>query len=315
VILSVEALSWTTSEPGSGVAEHALIAEVAASPGALLLERLQPTPPKAIGQGNHEPLLARGEPRDQPSQLPKLSLIHDRCLHVPVLLRWCMSAPNDSSLIVDRWTFHLDPGTRQLGRHQKMFTFCSAARLYDWDREGYAAGPGSAMVSDAVHRGGRMPYLVRHAHAGNKRAWAGPDSARPLSIAGRQEAHGLLTRLRDHPISRILSSPSVRCLETVEPLAQRRGHRVESADVLGVDADPTDLVALLLDPASARAVLCSHGELIGAALTRLVGERFKGDSLSWPKGSTWVLKVTEGRIEDARYLPPLRLQGSEAGYY
>ena len=150
---------------------------------------------------------------------------------------------------------------------------------------------------------------------GNKRAWAGPDSARPLSIAGRQEAHGLLTRLRDYPISRILSSPSVRCLQTVEPLAQRRGHRVESADVLGVDADPTDLVALLLDPATARAVLCSHGELIGAALTRLVGERFEGDSLSWPKGSTWVLKVTEGRIEDARYLPPLRLQGSEAGYY
>ena len=58
-----------------------------------------------------------------------------------------------------------------------------------------------------VHRGGRMPYLLRHAHAGNKRAWAGPDSARPLSNAGRQEAHGLLTQLRDYPISRILSSP------------------------------------------------------------------------------------------------------------
>jgi hypothetical protein len=37
--------------------------------------------------------------------------------------------------------------------------------------------------------------------------------------------------------------------------------------------------------------------------------------LSWPKGSTWVLKVTEGRIEDARYLPPLRLEDTEAGYY
>jgi hypothetical protein len=102
VISWLEALSWTTSEPGSGVAEHALIAEVAASPGALPLERLQPIPPKAVGQGNHEPLLARGEPGDQPGQLPKLSLIHDRCLHVSVLLRWCMSAPNDSSLIVDR---------------------------------------------------------------------------------------------------------------------------------------------------------------------------------------------------------------------
>jgi phosphohistidine phosphatase SixA len=160
-----------------------------------------------------------------------------------------------------------------------------------------------------------MPYLLRHAHAGTKRAWAGPDSARPLSRAGRQEAHGLLTQLLDYPISRILSSPTVRCLQTVEPLAQHCGLRAESADVLGVDADPTDLVALLLDPAAAEAVLCSHGELIGAALIRLVGERFESDSLSWPKGSTWVLKVTEGRIEDARYLPPLRLEDTEAGYF
>jgi len=142
-------------------------------------------------------------------------------------------------------------------------------------------GRAAAVFGFPVHQGGRMPYLLRHAHAGNKRAWAGPDSTRPLSNAGRQ----------------------------------RRGLRVESADVLGVDADPTDLVALLLDPATAEAVLCSHGELIGAALIRLVGERFEGDSLSWPKGSTWVLKVTEGRIEDARYLPPLRLEDAEAGYY
>jgi phosphohistidine phosphatase SixA len=84
-----------------------------------------------------------------------------------------------------------------------------------------------------------MPYLLRHAHAGNKHGWLGPDRARPLSGAGRREAHGLLTQLRDYPISRILSSPTVRCLQTVEPLGQRRGLRVESADVLGVDADPT----------------------------------------------------------------------------
>ena len=154
-----------------------------------------------------------------------------------------------------------------------------------------------------------MPYLLRHAHAGTKRAWAGPDSERPLSSAGREEAYGLLTQLHDDPISRILSSPTVRCLQTVEPLAQRRSLRVESADVLGVNADLTDLVALLLDPAAAHAVLCSHGELIGAALTQLVGERFEDDSLSWPKGSTWVLEVTEGHVQAPRYLPPLRLQG------
>jgi hypothetical protein len=101
VISSVEVPTWTTSEPGTGIPEHALIAKVAASPGALPLERLQPSPSEAVGQGNHEPLPARGERGDQPGQQPKLSLINDRCLHVPALMRWCMSAPNVSSLLVD----------------------------------------------------------------------------------------------------------------------------------------------------------------------------------------------------------------------
>jgi broad specificity phosphatase PhoE len=158
-----------------------------------------------------------------------------------------------------------------------------------------------------------MPYLLRHAHAGNKRTWQGPDILRPLSSAGRLEAHGLLTQLRDYPITRIVSSPTVRCLQTVEPLARRRGLPVERADALGVDADPDALVALLLDPTASETVLCSHGELIGAVVKRLVGPGHNGDSLTWAKGSAWVLSVDSGHLQQARYLPPLRLQDAEAG--
>jgi broad specificity phosphatase PhoE len=160
-----------------------------------------------------------------------------------------------------------------------------------------------------------MPYLVRHAHAGDKRAWQGPDSLRPLSAAGRQEAHGLLTQLRDYRISRILSGSAVRCLETVQPLAERRGLRLETADALGVDADSTGLVALLLDPAATEMVLCSHGELIGEALTRLLGHDLDGDGVVWPKGSTWALQVQDGQVQHRHYLPPLRLHDVKAGYY
>jgi hypothetical protein len=59
---------------------------------------------------------------------------------------------------------------------------------------------------------------------------------------------------------------------------------------------PPTLVALLLDPAADEAVVCSHGELIGAALKRL-------------------LEVDGGRLQHGRYLPPLRLHDAEAGYY
>jgi phosphohistidine phosphatase SixA len=160
-----------------------------------------------------------------------------------------------------------------------------------------------------------MPYLVRHAHAGDKHAWTGPDGLRPLSGPGRREAHGLLTQLRDYQIGRILSSPAVRCLQSVEPLARRRGLAVESVDRLGVEADTAGLVALLLDPVFAEAVVCSHGELIGATLERLVGRAVDADHLIWPKGSTWVLEVDDGQLHHSRYLPPLRLHDSDAGYY
>jgi broad specificity phosphatase PhoE len=70
----------------------------------------------------------------------------------------------------------------------------------------------------------------------------------PLSEAGHREAHGLLTQLRDYPIARILSSPAVRCLQTVEPLAVRRGLTAEINEGLGVEGDPAALEALLVDP-------------------------------------------------------------------
>jgi 8-oxo-dGTP diphosphatase len=172
------------------------------------------------------------------------------------------------------------------------------------------------MVSGLQQAGGAVLYLVRHAHAGDKRAWRGPDSLRPLSDPGRREAHGLLTQLRDYPITRIVSSPAVRCLQTVEPLAQRRGLPVESADALGVEADPAGLAELLVDGAADATLLCSHGELIGAALTRLLEPDLADvGRLTWPKGSTWVLEVANDQVRSARYLPPLRLQDAQAGYY
>ena len=136
-----------------------------------------------------------------------------------------------------------------------------------------------------------------------------------MSAAGHQEAHGLLTQLRDYRIGRILSGPALRCQQTVQPLADRRGLRVGTADALGVDGDWTGLVALLLDPAATETVLCSHGELIGEALARLLGHDVNGESLVWPKGSTWAREVQDGQVQDRHYLAPLRLHDVKAGYY
>jgi len=158
-----------------------------------------------------------------------------------------------------------------------------------------------------------MPYLLRHAHAGDKRAWTGPDLMRPLSTAGHREADGLLTQLRDYPIGRILSSPAVRCLQTVEPL----GHpaRADGGDQRGPRGGgrPGGVGGTAGGPGAGELLVCSHGELIGTVLRRLVRGQLAADS--WPKGSTWVLEADGGQVQRSRYLPPPRRQDTNPGYH
>jgi broad specificity phosphatase PhoE len=149
-----------------------------------------------------------------------------------------------------------------------------------------------------------MIYLLRHAHAGNKRTWSGPDDRRPLSATGRREAAGLVTLLHDRPIATILSSPALRCEQTVRPLAERRGLPVGLEGRLDVDADLDD-AASLIRPDLGDVVLCSHGELIGQLLGLLKerGAPIDQDA-RWPKGSTWLLRLNGDRVAEATYLPP-----------
>ena len=71
--------------------------------------------------------------------------------------------------------------------------------------------------------------LVRHARAVSKREWAGPDLLRPLDDVGERQAMGLVDTLAETPIRRLGSSPALRCVQTLEPLASHHGivHRDE----------------------------------------------------------------------------------------
>ena len=153
-----------------------------------------------------------------------------------------------------------------------------------------------------------MLLLVRHAHAGEKHRWPGPDRLRPLSAAGQAEAAGLLVRLEDFPVGRILSSPTVRCQQTVQPLADDRHLRVELLPALGVGADPAAALALLAEVQAQDAVVCTHGEMLGELLLHLVVEGLAVDHpMTWPKGSTWLLEGADGQFRSGRYLTPLHL--------
>ncbi len=154
-----------------------------------------------------------------------------------------------------------------------------------------------------------MRYLVRHGDAGDKHLWVGADDDRPLSSTGQREALGLVALLAGCSVDEIVSSPAVRCAQTVQPLAEQRGLVVRTDVALSVDADPERAVALLLDSSSANVVLCTHGELIRPLLGRLRESGAPlGDELTWPKGSVWALEAVDGTITRATYMPPHRIE-------
>jgi phosphohistidine phosphatase SixA len=154
-----------------------------------------------------------------------------------------------------------------------------------------------------------MLLVVRHADAGDKSSWEGPDLLRPLSPAGRRQAEGLVVRLEYFPVERILSSPTLRCRQTVQPLARDRFLKVEPLAALGVEASPAQVLAVFWSPALRHAVLCTHGETIGQLLTQLLADGLVvEDPLDWPKGSTWLLQRTDHRQVRGRLLAPLQLE-------
>jgi broad specificity phosphatase PhoE len=146
-------------------------------------------------------------------------------------------------------------------------------------------------------------FVVRHAKAGSRHAWDGPDAARPLSKPGRRQAAGLVDQLADQDIKRIIASPFVRCTETVEPLAKRRQLMIEPSPSLEEGAPLEEALRLLEKVAYEPTVLCTHGDVIGELLDHLrrsgvaVDERME-------KGSTWILGVEGGDVVGARYVPP-----------
>jgi broad specificity phosphatase PhoE len=147
-------------------------------------------------------------------------------------------------------------------------------------------------------------YLVRHAKAGSRRNWSGPDEKRPVSKPGQRQADAIADALRHEPITRVVTSPYVRCIQTVKPLAKKLDLGVDTSEALTEGAPVSEAAALLDKLAREDAVLCSHGDVIGDLLMLLADRGVRFDDFRLEKGSTWVLACEDGRVTSARYVPP-----------
>jgi len=156
--------------------------------------------------------------------------------------------------------------------------------------------------------------LLRHASAGQRTAHPDDDARRRLDAEGAIDARllaGLLACFA--PRARVLSSPALRCVETVQPFAADFGGSVEAEPVLAVPRRPSDssvgrttvgdsLAPLVRDLVAAgrAAVVCLHREnlpqALAAACTALGAPSAVPDDPELPKGGFWVVHAASGTL-------------------
>jgi 8-oxo-(d)GTP phosphatase len=170
--------------------------------------------------------------------------------------------------------------------------------------------------------------LLRHAWAGDRDDHEGDDRERPLDGRGRRQAAALPGHLAAYgvggvpggasPAGRLVlvSSPLVRCRATLEPLAAVTGTAIALDEDLAEVAPPLwsedgwpDAAWLgtravravdraVASAEVATAVVCSHGELLPAALAVLAarGDRDVPAAIdlsakALPKGAAWLVDL------------------------
>jgi 8-oxo-dGTP diphosphatase len=138
--------------------------------------------------------------------------------------------------------------------------------------------------------------LVRHAHAYAKRRWTGPDDERPLSRRGEEQARDLVPALVQLGATRLLSSPTLRCRQTLQPASEELWVPVQPISTLAVDAQADELLELLSSAEVRDAALCTHGEtlrVLSQAWQPLWRETTRSpppDVSGTPKGGCWVVE-------------------------
>lgn len=116
--------------------------------------------------------------------------------------------------------------------------------------------------------------LVRHASAVPRGTWKREDPQRPLTAAGHERAAALAPVLAAYGITRVVSSPSQRCLHTVQPYAVAAGVRLRTRSGLseeGFASAPGKArrhLTRLLELAEP-ALLCTHGPVLPDLLADL----------------------------------------------
>lgn len=183
----------------------------------------------------------------------------------------------------------------------------AAAKLLSYDTDRDVLGRFTALPAHT-----RTLLLVRHAKAGNRSGWPGPDDERPLSPAGLVQAAALRALLPLFGPDRVHAADKVRCVETVADVAADLGVPVIREPLLSEEiysratAAGTDRLSDIAE-AGGTPVVCTQGGVIPGVLGALA-QRSGPDlgRIHAKKGSVWVLSFDDDEprtLLAAHYLP------------
>jgi 8-oxo-dGTP diphosphatase len=150
--------------------------------------------------------------------------------------------------------------------------------------------------------------IVRHATAGRKARYKGDDRKRPLDKRGRTQAQSLVPQLLAFGATDLYAADRTRCVQTIEPLAEKMGRTITVEPTLTEEAyarNPKAAQKRTLEIAAlgGTPVISTQGRVI-PYLIQWWCERdgVKPDKSRNRKGSTWVLSLSDGKLIAADHL-------------
>jgi 8-oxo-dGTP diphosphatase len=132
-----------------------------------------------------------------------------------------------------------------------------------------------ATLKEARPRRHRTNALIvlRHGRARSRKGWRTKDDRlRPLVGAGRAQADRLVPVLAAYDVTRVVTSSSTRCVETVRPFADTTGWGMELLDGLSEEDATAGSVLAVVDAlvtGDESAVLCTHRPVLPAVFDAL----------------------------------------------
>lgn len=150
-----------------------------------------------------------------------------------------------------------------------------------------------------------IAVLVRHARAGSRSDWDGPDDRRPLDDEGTRQAAALAPLLSLFRPRRVYAAPLVRCVDTVAAIGLPV--RADTVFAEETNAKPKAVADRLrsLVADSGRIVVSSQGGVIPEAVAALKPPHASaGNTFGTAKGSGWVLSFAGTDLVAADPLAP-----------